>query len=435
MFFQEEIECMDRNALKRLQFERLQDSLKNSYNNVDFYKILYDKADVKPKDVKSLDDLHKLPFVEKQDLRDNYPYGMFAVPLKDAIRIHSSSGTSGQATLVGNTAYDLDVWAQCFARGISMVGGSSDSVMQVAYGYGLFTGGLGAHCGGEKMGCTVIPISAGNTKRQIQMIKDLHVNILCCTPSYALYIADTAYEMGYNPKEDFELIGGIFGAEPASEALKKQIAEKLDIQYCDVYGLSEIMGPGVAMECSEMSGLHFAEDHFYPEIIDPKTGEVLEDGEIGELVITTLTRQCCPLIRYRTHDLTRIISELCPCGRTHRRIDHIMGRSDDMLIIRGVNVFPMQIEQVLASFDEISPYYQIIIDRKGQLDTVQLNVEAVPEFHFDQIRAIQQLSRRLAGALKDNTQVAIDVKVVEPQSIERSIGKANRVKDLRKLKG
>ena len=432
MFYQEEIECMNREKLRELQLERMQNSVSNAYKAVNFYHERYDKEGVKPSDIKSLEDIQKFPFVEKQDLRDNYPYGLFAVPLEEAVRIHSSSGTSGQATLVGSTTNDLKVWADCFARGISMVGGSASSVIQVAYGYGLFTGGLGAHAGGEAMGCTVIPISSGNTQRQIQMIKDLKVNILCCTPSYALYIADTAYEMGFDPRKDFELYGGIFGAEPASEALKKVIAEKLGIQYCDVYGLSEIMGPGVAMECKEMAGLHFAEDHFYPEIINPETGEVLPDGELGELVITTLTRECCPLIRYRTHDLTRIISEPCPCGRTHRRIDHIAGRSDDMLIIRGVNVFPMQIEQVLASFDEISPHYEIIVDRKGQLDTVELKVETNPDFRFDEMRAIQNLTKRLAEALKQNTQIAIDVKIVEPQSIERSTGKASRVTDLRK---
>ena len=398
MFFQPEIETMPREELRELQLERMRESLRNAYENVPLYRERFDAAGVTPDDLTSLEDIAKFPFVVKQDMRDNYPFGMFARENADVARIHASSGTTGQATVVGHTANDLANWGDCFARGIAMVGGDENSTIQVSYGYGLFTGGLGAHAGGEAMGCTVIPTSSGNTKRQVQMLKDCKTDILACTPSYALLIADTAIEMGYDPATEFQISGGIFGAEPCSENMRQEIADKLGIQYCDVYGLSEIMGPGVAMECAERGGLHIAEDQFYCEIIDPETLEVLPDGEVGELVITTLTRECSPMIRYRTRDVTTINAEPCACGRTHRKIGRLLGRTDDMLIIRGVNVFPSQIEQVITEFPEIATQYQIILTMNGPLDHVELQVETEPDFPIDEVRRLEDLRNRLAAA-------------------------------------
>ncbi len=431
MYFQPDIETMPVEQLRQLQLERMQWSVRHAYENVDFYRASFQEAGVEPGDLKTLDDLAGFPFVVKQDMRDAYPFGLFAVPQKDVARIHASSGTTGQATVVGHTANDLKNWGDCFARGIYMVGGSEKSTIQVSYGYGLFTGGLGAHAGGEAVGCSVIPTSSGNTKRQIQMMKDLGTDILACTPSYALLIADTAIEMGYDPAKDFKVSGVILGAEPASESMRQDIREKLGVQYCDVYGLSEVMGPGVAMECAAANGLHVAEDQFYAEIVDPETLKPLPDGEWGELVFTTLTRECCPLVRYRPRDVTRIIAEECSCGRTHRKIDRIVGRTDDMLIIRGVNVFPSQIEQVIVGFPEIAAQYQIILTNKGPLDRVELDVETVPDFPFDEIRKLEELKARLATELKSNLQIAVDIKIVEPKTIERSEGKAKRIVDLR----
>ena len=422
---------MPREELRELQLERMRESLRNAYENVPLYRERFDAAGVTPDDLESLEDIAKFPFVVKQDMRDNYPFGMFARENADVARIHASSGTTGQATVVGHTANDLANWGDCFARGIAMVGGDENSTIQVSYGYGLFTGGLGAHAGGEAMGCTVIPTSSGNTKRQVQMLNDCKTDILACTPSYALLIADTAIEMGYDPATEFQISGGIFGAEPCSENMRQEIADKLGIQYCDVYGLSEIMGPGVAMECAERGGLHIAEDQFYCEIIDPETLEVLPDGEVGELVITTLTRECSPMIRYRTRDVTTINAEPCACGRTHRKIGRLLGRTDDMLIIRGVNVFPSQIEQVITEFPEIATQYQIILTMNGPLDHVELQVETEPDFPIDEVRRLEDLRNRLAAALKSNLQVAVDIKFVEPKTIARSEGKAKRVIDLR----
>ena len=434
MFFQPEIETMPREELRELQLERMRESLRNAYENVPLYRERFDAAGVTPDDLTSLEDIAKFPFVVKQDMRDNYPFGMFARENADVARIHASSGTTGQATVVGHTANDLANWGDCFARGIAMVGGDENSTIQVSYGYGLFTGGLGAHAGGEAMGCSVIPTSSGNTRRQVQMMKDCGTDILACTPSYALLIADTAIEMGYDPATEFKISGGIFGAEPASDNMREEIASKLGIQYCDVYGLSEIMGPGVAMECAERAGLHVAEDHFYCEILNPETLKPVPDGEWGELVITTLTRECCPLVRYRTRDVTRIISEPCACGRTHRKIDQLRGRTDDMLIIRGVNVFPSQIEQVITGFPEIATHYQIILTTRGPLDHVELQVETVPDFPIDEVRKIEDLKRRLGVELKSNLQVSVEVKIVEPKTIARSEGKAKRVIDQREGK-
>ena len=431
MYYQEEIECMPRAELGALQVERLRWAVKHAYENVPLYKQRFDEAGLDPYSIESLEDIKRFPFIVKQDMRDAYPFGLFAVDRSEVKRLHASSGTTGQATVVGYTENDLKNWGDCFARGIAMVGGSAESTMQVSYGYGLFTGGLGAHMGGEVAGCTVVPMSTGNTKRQIQIMKDFGTDILCATPSYALLIADTAIEMGYDPAKDFPISGVILGAEPASEHMREEIRQKFGVKYCDVYGLSEIMGPGVAMECSESHGLHVAEDQFLVEIVDPETLEPVPDGQLGELVITTLTRECSPLIRYRTRDLTRIIDEPCACGRTHRKIDRIVGRTDDMLIIRGVNVFPSQIEQVITGFPEIVPHYQIVLTTKGTLDHVELRVETAPDFSFDEIRALEDLRRRLAAELKSNLQIAVDIKIVEPKTIERSEGKAKRVIDLR----
>ena len=432
MYFQPEIETMSREELRDLQLERMKWCVQYTYDNVPFYQKSFKDAGVEPGDLKTLEDITKFPFILKQDMRDNYPDGLFAVPRSKVARLHASSGTTGQATVVGSTENDLKHWGECFARGLAICDCDENATMQIAYGYGLFTGGLGAHRGGETAGCAVIPISSGNTKRQIQMLKDMEVDVLACTPSYALHIADTAIEMGINPATDLKVRAGIFGAEPCSQGMRDEIAEKLGVQYCDVYGLSEVMGPGVAFECKEMSGLHLAEDHFFAEIIDPDTLQPVPDGEYGELVFTTLTRECCPLVRYRTRDITRIISEPCACGRTHRKIDRIIGRSDDMLILRGVNVFPSQIEQVLTGFPEIATQYQIILTTRGPLDHVELRVETVPEFPFDEIRKLESLKKRLAAELKGNLQIAVDIKLVEPKSIERSEGKAKRIIDLRK---
>ena len=434
MYYQPDIETMSREQLRELQLERMKQSVRHAYDNVAFYQQSFKEAGVTPDDLQALEDLERLPFVVKQDMRDAYPFGLFAVPQKDVARIHASSGTTGQATVVGHTASDLKNWGDCFARGIAMVGGDENSTIQVSYGYGLFTGGLGAHAGGEAMGCSVIPTSSGNTRRQVQMMKDCGTDILACTPSYALLIADTAIEMGYDPATEFKISGGIFGAEPASDNMREEIASKLGIQYCDVYGLSEIMGPGVAMECAERAGLHVAEDHFYCEILDPETLKPVPDGEWGELVITTLTRECCPLVRYRTRDVTRIISEPCACGRTHRKIDQLRGRTDDLLIIRGVNVLPSQIEQVITGFPEIATHYQIILTTRGPLDHVELQVETVPDFPIDEVRKIEDLKRRLGVELKSNLQVSVEVKIVEPKTIARSEGKAKRVIDQREGK-
>ena len=430
-YFQPEIETMPREQLRARQLEDLKWSVKHAYDNIELYRERFDEAGASPDDIRTLEDLQRFPFVVKQDMRDAYPFGMFALGNEDVARIHASSGTTGQATVVGHSKRDLENWGDCFARGIAMVGGSAASTVQVSYGYGLFTGGLGAHSGAEAMGCTVIPTSSGNTKRQVQMMRDCKTDILACTPSYALLIADTAREMGYDPATDFAISAGIFGAEPCSENMRQEISEKLGIQYCDVYGLSEIMGPGVAMECRERGGLHIAEDQFYCEIVDPDTGEVLPDGEWGELVITTLTRECCPMIRYRTRDVTRIVSEPCPCGRTHRKIDRLRGRTDDMLIIRGVNVFPSQIEQVITAFPEIATQYQIVLSTKGPLEVIELQVETEPDYPIDEVRKLEDLKRRLQAELKSNLQVNVDVRIVEPKTIERSMGKAKRVIDLR----
>lgn len=430
MYYQPEIETMPREELEALQLERLQALVKRVYEKIPFYKESFDKAGVSPEDIKSLDDLTKLPFTVKQDMRDAYPFGLFAVPRKDVVRIHCSSGTTGTATVVGYTQADLERWGDCFARFLYAADCGPESTLQVSYGYGLFTGGLGAHNGGERAGCTVLPMSTGNTKRQVRLMKDFDVDCLCCTPSYALNIAEVAEEEGYDPRT-FPIHAGIFGAEPCSEATRKEIEEKLGIQVFDIYGLSEVMGPGVACECEKQHGLHVCEDQFIIEIVDPKTLKPVPDGEWGEVVFTTLCKDCSPLVRYRTRDISRIILGECECGRTFRRMDRIAGRTDDMMILRGVNVFPSQIEEEIVSFPEIAAQYQLILTTKGTLDHAELRVETVPDFPFDEVRRLEKLKKDLQKALKENLQIAVDVKIVEPKTIERSEGKAKRIIDLR----
>lgn len=430
MYYQPDIETMSREDLEALQLERLQALVKRVYQKIPFYKESFDKAGVNPEDIKSLADLTKLPFTVKQDMRDAYPFGLFAVPRKDVVRVHCSSGTTGTATVVGYTQKDLENWGDCFARALYGAGCGPDSTLQIAYGYGLFTGGLGAHNGGERAGCTVLPMSTGNTKRQVRLMKDFDVDCLCCTPSYALNIAEVAQEEGYDIHE-FPIHAGILGAEPCSEATRAEIEQKMGIQVYDIYGLSEVMGPGVACECEKQHGLHVCEDQFIIEILDPKTLQPVPDGEWGEVVFTTLCKECSPLVRYRTRDISRILVGECECGRTFHRMDRIAGRTDDMMILRGVNVFPSQIEEEIVSFPEIAPQYQLILTTKGTLDHAELRVETVPEFPFDEIRRLEKLKKDLQKALKENLQIAVDVKIVEPKTIERAEGKAKRIIDMR----
>lgn len=430
MYYQPDIETMSREDLEALQLERLQALVKRVYQKIPFYKESFDKAGINPEDIKSLADLTKLPFTVKQDMREGYPFGLFAVPRKDVVRVHCSSGTTGTATVVGYTQKDLENWGDCFARALYGAGCGPDSTLQIAYGYGLFTGGLGAHNGGERAGCTVLPMSTGNTKRQVRLMKDFDVDCLCCTPSYALNIAEVAQEEGYDVHE-FPIHAGILGAEPCSEATRAEIEQKMGIQVYDIYGLSEVMGPGVACECEKQHGLHVCEDQFIIEILDPKTLQPVPDGEWGEVVFTTLCKECSPLVRYRTRDISRILVGECECGRTFRRMDRIAGRTDDMMILRGVNVFPSQIEEEIVSFPEIAPQYQLILTTKGTLDHAELRVETVPEFPFDEIRRLEKLKKDLQKALKENLQIAVDVKIVEPKTIERAEGKAKRIIDMR----
>ena len=422
-----------REQIDQIQLAGIQKTVIDVYEHIPFYKKSFDEAGFDPYSVKSLDDVARIPFVQKQDLRDAYPYGMLAVPLKDIREIHMSSGTTGIATVGAYTEHDIKIWGECFSRAVDYAHGDENDVMQICYGYGLFTGGLGAHYGSISAGCATIPISAGNTERQIRILREMGPTILACTPSYAMHIADTAIEMGLDPARDFNLRAGIHGAEPFSDNFRRDLERKLGYHVLDIYGLTETMGPGVAIECWEQQGLHIAEDHFYPEIINPETGEVLPDGEWGELVITTLDREASPVVRYRTRDITRIIPGECPCGRTHRRIDRIHGRTDDMLIIRGVNVFPSQIEDVMKTFPEMSSWYQIEVDTDHRsLDIVTLKAEPNPDVDLDSIADIDRLQKRIGAALKAALSVGVKVKLVEPKSIPRSEGKAKRIVDLRK---
>ncbi len=432
-YWQPEVETMPREELRRLQSERLCWQVKRMYENVELFRKRMDELGLTPDDVKSVDDLSKLPFSYKQDLRDYYPYGLFAVPMKDIRRVHASSGTTGKQIVVGYTDNDLEMWADCFARMLIGVGADENSFVHVGYGLGLFTGGFGAHDGAVRIGATAIPISAGNTQRQIQTMIDFGSTVLCCTPSYAMYLGETIEEMGL--KDQLKLKAGIFGAEPWTEEMRAQIEEKLGLKAYDIYGLSEIMGPGVSYECEYQCGMHVCEDHFIPEIIDPDTGEVLPEGEWGELVFTTITKEGFPLIRYRTRDICSLNYEKCKCGRTHVRMNKPQGRTDDMLIIRGVNVFPSQIEEVLLKVGgDITPNYQIIVDRENNTDTFQVNVEMSEELFSDGIRAIQSVEKQISEKLRSMLGIGPKVSLVNPKSIERSEGKAKRVIDKRKLK-
>ena len=433
MIYDDELETLPREALEALQLKRLQNTVERVYNLVPFYKKKLDEAKVKPEDIKSLGDLKKLPFTTKQDLRDNYPFGLFTIPLEQVVRVHASSGTTGKPTVVGYSKRDVEVWSDLMARSFAAAGVFKGDVIQNAYGYGLFTGGLGAHYGGEKLGATVIPISGGNTKKQIMIMKDFGSTVLTATPSYTLYLAETLSDMGIK-REELKLRVGILGAEPWSEEMRNAIEEKLGIDAIDIYGLSEIMGPGVAIECIEAKkGLHIWEDAFIPEIIDPETGEVLPDGEEGELVITTILKETIPLIRYRTRDITRIIKEPCRCGRTHRRIERIKGRSDDMLIIRGVNIFPSQIESLLMETEGVEPHYQIIVDRVNNLDTMEVKVEVSERIFSDEIKHLQKLKEHIEKDIKDLYGITVKVTLAEPKTLQRFEGKAKRVIDKRKI--
>ena len=431
-YFNEAIETAPRTQLYHLQSYNLSRTVYHAYNNMPMYRKRMDEAGVKPEDIQSVSDLKKLPFTYKQDLRDNYPYGMFAVPPSELQRIHASSGTTGKQTVVGYTKGDVDLWAECVARALVAAGGDENDFVQVCYGYGLFTGGLGLHYGAEKMGATVIPASTGNTARQLTMLQDFKSSIICCTPSYALYLADALRDQGI-PLESIHLKAGLFGAEPWTEGMRREIEKRLNIKAYDIYGLSEISGPGVAFDCECQNGMHVNEDHFLIEIIDPITGEVLPDGEQGEVVFTCITKEALPLIRYRTHDIASITHEKCECGRTLVRMTKPCGRSDDMLIIRGVNVFPSQIESVLLSCGNVDPHYMIIVDRVNNLDTMEIQVEVSAANFSDQVRSFEAMAAKISSAMQSVLGIAAKITFVEPNTIQRSEGKAKRVIDKRKL--
>ncbi|MEA2063639.1 MAG: phenylacetate--CoA ligase [Gemmatimonadota bacterium] len=430
MIWNEKQETMPVEERRKLQAQSLAATCRRVYENVPFYRKAFDTRGIKPQDIKSVDDLKHLPFTTKQDLRDNYPYGLFTVPLDQVVRIHSSSGTTGKPTVVGYTSADIDIWSEVMARSFGCAGVGPGDIIQNAYGYGMFTGGLGAHYGGECVGATVIPISGGNTKRQLLVLEDFGSTCLCCTPSYSLYIAEVAGEIGLDIR-NLPLKVGVFGAEPWSDQMRKSIEENLNIDALDIYGLSEIIGPGVSMECLEKDGLHVFDDHFIAEIIDPETGEVLPSGQKGELVFTTITKEAFPLIRYRTRDVTSLNTEVCACGRTHPRMSRVSGRTDDMLIIRGVNVFPSQIESVLVGIEEAEPHYQLILRREGSLDTLEVQVEVNEKFFSDEIKVLEALQNRIKAELESVLGLSTRVKLVEPKTIVRSEGKARRVIDER----
>jgi len=431
MLFDVSNETMPREELEALQLRRLKSLVEKVYYNVPFYQNRFNEMDLRPEQIRSLDDLKYLPFTEKQDLRNNYPFGLFAVPRDNVVRVHASSGTTGKATVVGYTQRDVNTWAELMARSLMCAGASRRDIVHNAYGYGLFTGGLGMHYGVERLGATILPISGGGTRRQVMLMRDFGSTILCSTPSYALFLYESIIAAGMSIS-DLKLHTGIFGAEPWSEKMRSEIESKLQIKALDIYGLSEIMGPGVGMECCDaQEGLHIWEDHFLVEIIDPETGEQLPLGETGELVITTLTKEAQPLIRYRTRDITRIDAIPCRCGRTHRRITRIQGRSDDMLIIRGVNVFPQQIETILLETQGVAPHYQLILTREGSLDMLEVKVEVDEKMFSDEIKHLQRIEAKIQKNIKEFLGVTAKVTLSEPRSIERSEGKAKRIIDLR----
>lgn len=431
MIFDVDRETLPREELEALQLRRLKNLCERVYANVPHYRRRFEEAGVTPADIKRLSDVTLLPFTEKQDLRNNYPFGLFAVPKDTIVRLHASSGTTGKATVVGYTKRDLDNWAELMARSLAAAGVTRRDLIHNAYGYGLFTGGLGAHYGAERLGATVIPVSGGATKRQVLLLRDFGATVICCTPSYSLYLHEAAEEAGIDLRE-LPLRIGVFGAEPWTEEMRAEIEAKLGIDALNIYGLSEIMGPGVSMECVEAKcGMHIYEDHFLPEIIDPVSGEALPPGATGELVITTLTKEGIPLVRYRTRDITSLDYTPCACGRTHVRMRRVTGRSDDMLIIRGVNVFPSQIESILMETEGLAPHYQLLVTREGNLDNIEVQVEVSEEFFSDEIKNLQRREARLQKTIKEFLGVTAKVRLVEPRSIQRSEGKAKRVIDMR----
>ena len=429
-YYQPEIECASREQIREWQSERLAKTVKHVYENVEYYRKRMDEQGIKPEDIKSVDDLYKLPFITKDDLRDAYPYGLLAKPLTDCVRIQSTSGTTGRRVVAFYTQHDIDLWEDCCARAIAAAGGTKEDVVHVSYGYGLFTGGPGLNGGSHKMGCLTLPMSSGNTDRQIQFMTDLGSTILCCTPSYAAYLAETICEKGLRDK--IKLKAGIFGAEAWTEEMRRDIEDKLGIKAYDIYGLTEISGPGVSFECSAQTGMHVNEDHFIAEVINPKTGEVLPDGEKGELVFTSITKEAFPLIRYRTRDICILSHEKCPCGRTHVKMTKPLGRSDDMLIVKGVNVFPSQIETVLLN-QGYPANYQILVDRVDHSDTLEVQVEMTPEMFSDNVGIVAVREKELVDALKSMLGIYVKVRLVNPKSITRSEGKAVRVIDKRNL--
>ncbi len=429
----EEIVTLPRTGLETIQLSRLKKLVKRVYEKVAPYREKMNEAGIKPDDIQSLQDLRKLPFTTKDDLRDNYPFGLFTVDMEDIVRVHASSGTTGKPTVVGYTEADIRTWADVMARALSFAGVTRGDMVHNAYGYGLFTGGLGAHYGVERLGATVIPVSGGNTKRQITIMQDFGSSVLLSTPSYALNLAETIEDLGVS-LDDLQLRVGIHGAEPWSENMKEEVEQKLGIRALDIYGLSEVIGPGVAMQCLESDhGMHVFEDHFLPEIVDPDTFEPLPFGEAGELVFTTLTKEAFPIIRYRTKDISRLIPETCACGRTLVRMEKITGRTDDMLIIRGVNVFPSQVEHVLVGIDGVEPHYQIEVNRQGSMDTMKVMVEVSDSVFSDEVKVLENLTKRIQREVKDLLGVSCSVKLVEPRTIQRSEGKAQRVIDNREL--
>lgn len=432
MYWNKIIETMPREELVSIQNDRLKSMIRRIYHNVPFYRNKFQEIGLFPEDIKGIEDLHKLPFTTKQDMRDNYPYGLFAADINDIVRLHASSGTTGKPTVVGYTRKDINNWAEVCARSLVAAGGTAHSVIQIAYGYGLFTGGLGLHYGAEHLGASTIPISSGNTDRQVMLMKDFNTTLLACTPSYALYLADALEDAGISP-EELDLESGIFGAEPWSENMRTEIEKKLDISAHNIYGLSEICGPGVASECSCKEGMHVWEDHFVPEIVDPATLEPLPYGSTGELIFSSISKEGIPLLRYRTRDLTVLNNEMCSCGRTHVRMGRVMGRTDDMIIIRGVNVFPSQIEDVLLEIGGIEPHYQLIITREGTLDYLEVLVEVTEELFSDKIKNMETLSNTISQKLNSVLQLSAKITLVEPRSIPRSEGKANRVIDKRHI--
>ncbi len=433
MYYNEQIETMDRESLRRLQSERLVNIVRYTYENVEFYRRRMDEAGVKPEDIRSIDDISKLPFMQKQDLRDYYPFGTFAAPMKDIVRFHASSGTTGKPIVAGYTQHDLDCWSEGVARCLTAYGATKDDIIQVSYGYGLFTGGLGAHDGASRIGASVLPTSSGNTSKQLMLMKDLGSTVLCCTPSYALFLAESIANEPETSLEDMQLRIGAFGAEPWTENMRKELESRLGIKAYDIYGLTEVSGPGVGGECEYQDGTHLWEDMFFPEIIDPVTLQPVEPGQQGELVFTTLTKEGMPVIRYRTRDLTHLIYDKCRCGRTMVRMGRILGRSDDMLIIRGVNVFPSQIESVILEIPEFTGQYFVTVDRVNNIDTFQVDVELRPEYYGDAMGKMLRLKDRLVGRLVSVLGIRPDIRIVEPNSIARSQGKAKHVLDKRSM--